>query len=73
MQWIDANQQKPEVNGHGVSARLLVFVPELLDLAPVNPVQMGRYYSTRDDWRLIDSQSTFEVTHWMPLPEPPTE
>jgi hypothetical protein len=30
-----------------------------------------RYYGEYDYWRSNDSPSDIEVSHWMPIPEPP--
>lgn len=81
MTWIPAGERLPEIrtrpewNGYGVSERVLVF-------SPPSAFFIGEYivndphYSRMSHWRLRGDQGgqgADTVTHWQPLPEPPTK
>lgn len=62
--WIPVSERLPE-NGEIVLCRLIFNELRILQWDSVSKWWLG--YGTGDDWRQTD------VTHWMPLPEPPQE
>jgi hypothetical protein len=61
MSWIETAKEMPDDE-----STVLIYVEQHTE-----PVWMG--YKDGDDWRTVDAELIqFPVTHWMPLPEPPT-
>lgn len=66
--WISVKERLPSIRDDGIAECYLVSDGDLIHMA---------YYVT-GEWRFCESgQITepmfYEVTHWMPLPEPPEE
>lgn len=65
MEWINVNDELPQ---HGVP---------VLCIMQINPSGKNKYRTItgvcyNGEWRHSDgSQTWFEISHWMPLPEPP--
>ena len=69
MEWIDVNERLPEATGH------VIFPDESLGVlvyrsSPVDCVSIEYYEHDLKRWS-DDDQYEGQITHWMPLPEPP--
>ena len=65
MEWISVKDRLPENktgNPHELTDDVLVYIKE-------GVVGICEYYPKDNKWFFDDIE--FEVTHWMPLPEPP--
>lgn len=67
-EWISVKERLPSIRDDGIAECYLISDGNLIHMA---------YYVT-GEWRFCESgQITepmfYEVTHWMPLPEPPKE
>lgn len=67
MEWIDVNDQLPEIDGN---KQLLAFCGTEFysECEIVRYNEWGWHYGTRDTQNMVQN-----VTHWMPLPEPPKQ
>lgn len=72
--WIEAkpDQLPPEHPVPGMFYRCIVYVPDL-DRGTIdeNGVTVGWYCHQTQLWYLQGSPSTWTVTHWIPMPQPP--
>lgn len=66
-EWISVESAVPEQGKH-----VLVFAP---DCNIIGSNLVGCYYDDEDCWTVYDFEQAKlmeRVTHWMPMPEPPT-
>lgn len=75
MEWISVKDRLPEIKDHHVSDTVLVYCAEQEAMAftELEETFFGGFVFgvERDDPRGV--YEPMEVTHWMPLPEPPEE
>jgi hypothetical protein len=80
MDWIDASDWLPEVNEHGNSEPMMVWITEAVNDNPsggaayvhaVNQAGIGQL--TENQWRLSWPilMGRPQITHWQPLPDAP--
>lgn len=76
-EWISVNDRLPEL-GEDVLVYCKAKTPEFTDFIEVsvrNTYKLAPWCDEETAWgiRFIPFGGEFEVTHWMPLPEPPKE
>lgn len=65
MEWIDINEKKPKEDQY-----CLTYYPSKhMQTMEIQLYSKGTFYASRDGW-VSDEKN---ITHWMPLPEPPTK
>ena len=75
--WIPVSERLPEVGTYIIAGRMKYDYEKeythFVDVAYFGPRWNDADYSwqTFNDW--FEGQQEFEITHWMPLPEPPKE
>lgn len=76
MNWIKAEsgQLPPESPEQHTFIKVLVYVPDF-DKGTVleNGVRVGWYMHSVGEWRIENSPSKWNVTHWQPMPQPPVK
>jgi len=70
MNWIDVNESLPQVGIDSVYGSLWVLVSYVFDGKQY--VGEGKYIKTPKPYWTDTFRNEVEVTHWMPLPEPPS-
>lgn len=71
--WRDASLEKPGVDAEGVPERVIVFVPRFAARKGYEPVVVGRWHESFEQWRIDGSPSDWEVTWWRPFPTAPKQ
>lgn len=74
MNWISVKDRLPEIKEHHVSDTVLVYCAEqgMMAFSELEEAFFGGFVFTVER-RSPYGEETPEVTHWMPLPEPPEE
>ena len=73
--WIPVTERLPEIGTYIIAGRMKYYYEKaytnFVDVAYFGPRWNDTDYSwqTFNDW--FEGQQEFEITHWMPLPEPP--
>ncbi|ONN71694.1 DUF551 domain-containing protein [Pseudomonas oryzihabitans] len=68
-EWISARDRLPEIDEIGMSACVLIYMPGCGEMS----IKVGSYQEDTNGKTWVDENGYSEpdVTHWMPLPEPP--
>lgn len=71
--WIPVTERLPEIlHTVIVSGRMKYeWETDFIRFVDVATYTEGEFFETFNDW--YEGQDEFEITHWMPLPEPPEE
>nr|MBQ1579146.1 DUF551 domain-containing protein [Oscillospiraceae bacterium] len=71
--WIPVTERLPEIlHTVIVSGRMKYkWETDFFRFVDVATYSEGEFFETFNDW--YEGQDEFEITHWMPLPEPPKE
>lgn len=83
LRWIPVTKRLPKMRDAGIlkklginlrSAKCLIVISDGKDQIVDNDAELrdGKWHSDTLRWLSV-GKKTFEVTHWMPLPEPPKE
>jgi len=70
MNWIDVNDKLPETGIDSVYGSVWVLVSYVFDGKHYNT--LGKYIKTPKPYWIDVLRDEVQVTHWMPLPEPPS-
>jgi len=83
MPWIPTSERKPDAESVEYDVEYLIVAKFLVKFHQGNTVwktsvEVATYNAYKDvwlnrDWTLIDGQKDVIVTHWMPLPSPPSD
>jgi len=71
MNWIDVNKSLPETGIDSVYGSVWVLVSYVFEGKPYNT--LGKYIKTpKPYWINVHRDKLENITHWIPLPEPPS-
>jgi len=73
VEWIPVKERLPQICTNVLVAGMMKYRWEHKYLQFVDKAffNEGEFFETSNDW--YEGQDEFEITHWMPLPEPPKE